>query len=598
MKRTLLCALLLLAAAPGAGAQSRNFIRTRGDRLMDGDNELRFVSYNIPNLAYIEDDHRFEQVNPFRVADEFEIRDALETIRQTGGRVTRMYVPSVHKAGDDPSVVRHVLAPGEFNEEAFRSYDRILQVANEKHVRVIIPLVDNWWWWGGPNEYAAFRGKKREEFWTDSLLIADFRKTVAFLITRVNTLTGVAYRDDPAILGWETGNELDCPYGWTRGLAAYIKGLDTNHLVIEGTNRRTISDEALNDPNIDVLSTHYYSPAAQTIPAILAARGMARGKKPYFVGEFGYIPVGEMRQVIDTVIASGVSGIMVWSLRTHNRDGGFYYHQNAYRWPGFPSGRSWEEEEVTALFREKAAAINGTSPPAPAIPAVPALLPVESPYRISWQGSTGATSYLIERKSAGDPFWTVISANATDAAVGYRPLYADTTAEPGTRYAYRLRARSAAGYSDLSDPSLPVAADARVLIDELADGARWFSASGGVTFVPPQDAARAKEDRSRIRGAKGEFIEYGVRGSMTSFRVDLFATAPGADTTLVFLAGNAADSLAAVPVTREVFAPLRNEYGAYTAVRVAASGDALRGRFLRIDLAPGCQIARVEISYR
>ena len=68
-----------------------------------------------------------------------------------------------------PTSFRHVEGPGKFNEEAFKAYDKVLQIANKVGIRVIIPLVDNWWWWGGPKEYAAFRGKQKDEFRTQSL---------------------------------------------------------------------------------------------------------------------------------------------------------------------------------------------------------------------------------------------------------------------------------------------------------------------------------------------------------------------------------------------------------------------------------------------
>ena len=57
-----------------------------------------------------------------------------------------------------------------------RALDKVLQIANEVGVRVIIPFVDNWWWWGGPKEYADFRGKKPEDFWTDPQLNIRCRK--------------------------------------------------------------------------------------------------------------------------------------------------------------------------------------------------------------------------------------------------------------------------------------------------------------------------------------------------------------------------------------------------------------------------------------
>ena len=114
-----------------------------------------------------------------------------------------------YREGSDMGDCVHVRRPGEFNEEGFRALDKVIEVARRKGIRVIIPFVDQAKWWGGIGEYAAFRGKPADAFWTDPQIIDDFKATVRYLLTRKNTYTGVAYRDEPAIFGWETGNEID-----------------------------------------------------------------------------------------------------------------------------------------------------------------------------------------------------------------------------------------------------------------------------------------------------------------------------------------------------------------------------------------------------
>ncbi|HYJ46878.1 MAG TPA: hypothetical protein VEV81_09715, partial [Pyrinomonadaceae bacterium] len=228
--------LLLSLSASTALAQNdmRYFITRSGDRLMEGAKEYRFISFNIPNLHLVEDNMAFEATNEWRFPDEFEITDALASVKQMGGRVARMYVISIcRKDGPNP-ITCHVKRPGEFNEEAFRALDRVLEVANRVGVRVVIPLVDNWKWWGGAEQYAEHRGKPAEAFWTDPEIIGDFKQTIQFLLNRRNTYTGTLYKNDKAILAWETGNELYCPYSWTKEIAAYIKSLDQNHLVWDG----------------------------------------------------------------------------------------------------------------------------------------------------------------------------------------------------------------------------------------------------------------------------------------------------------------------------------------------------------------------------
>ena len=108
----------------------------------------------------------------------FEIVDALSTVRQMGGTVARTYSISVVRGNDPPAQASHVLGPGKFNEEAFRSLDMILQVANEQGVRLIIPLVNNWIWRAAAANTRVFAARPRMTFWTDPQLIADFEETI------------------------------------------------------------------------------------------------------------------------------------------------------------------------------------------------------------------------------------------------------------------------------------------------------------------------------------------------------------------------------------------------------------------------------------
>ena len=236
MKKLVIIALLLSFATIVCASQNAftSFAHTRGDKLMDENGELRFISFNIPCLHYNEDNMAFTETNPWRLSDEFEINDALEAVRQMGGQVVRTYALSVRVKDEDPNIPRHITGPGQFNEEAFKSLDYVLAVANKKGIRVIIPFIDNWKWWGGIPACAEFRGKNANDFWADEQLFEDYKQIVSFVINRTNTITGVKYKDDKAILAWETGNELTCPAEWTSKAAAFIKSIDKNHLVIDG----------------------------------------------------------------------------------------------------------------------------------------------------------------------------------------------------------------------------------------------------------------------------------------------------------------------------------------------------------------------------
>ncbi len=576
-------------------SQFNNFVTTNKDKLMDGQKELRFVSYNIPNLAYIEDYDAFTAQSPWRLPTPYEIRDALRTIEIDGGRVARIYTFSVRRAGETDNIVRAVEAPGEFNEAAFRTFDKVLQIANQEGVRLIVPLVDNWWWWGGRGEYAAFRGKKPNDFWTDPQIISDFKKTVKFVLDRKNTYTGVRYKDDKAILGWETGNELEAPLSWQDTIAAYIKSIDKNHLVLEGTFKQLLTEKEVADTNFDVLSTHYYTNLQTAVHDALLNRELTKGKKPYFVGEFGLRNPLNTKALLDTVINNGISGIMIWSLRGHARDGGFYQHSLAYRFPGFAADSMFHEKEIVDMMRAAAYRINGEPEPPLPVPDPPHLLPIGDVYGISWQGSTGASSYEIQRMTEGSDQWKTIADSASDADVAFRPLYDDTTTELGKSYYYRVIAQNSSGASAPSNVVGPVAVTYKKLVDEFADTSKMLVTSDSLKFASLFSSVRAKYDYSRLDGAKEAYVIYRVPESIDSIMVEAFFTTGQCG--LSFYAFDSLASLKPIPAKLETYPPYSNFYHFYTPAMYTCGEFPANSRYLKIEFNGGSELSRVEIIY-
>ena len=601
LKNVILSITVLLSSSMFASCASGfdNFITVQKDKLKDGKNDFRFISFNIPNLHYAEDYLPFEKTNPWRLPDEFEIRDALTTIKQLGGKATRMYVLSVRSKNDAPEIIRHVEAPNQFNEDAFRALDKVLQIANEVGVRVIIPLVDNWQWWGGPREYAAFREKEKDEFWTDSLLISDFKKTIDFVISRKNSYTGVLYKNDKAILAWETGNELDCPFEWTKEIAGYIKSLDTNHLLIQGIRGVDLTQEAIDDPNLDILTTHHYGNPKYSLEKIIANQQKAVGKKPYFIGEYGIIPTKDIEEITDTIINQNLAGGMLWSIRNRNREGGFYHHYEynnfeSYRGVGYSNGNMYDEKTVLDFVRQKAFQIDGQPVPPLPKPEKPLLLDIQNVSEISWQGSAGASSYIIERREEKSD-WGVIADSVDESKYQYRPLFSDETAEFGKAYRYRIKAKNESGHSDYSNIVGPVEVTSKKVIDELEDLNKVFKQEGELQLLTFEDLRKAKEDRSRLTGKEGSAIIYRLPEVTKAMQIDFFQAKDSA--VIQALAGENLDSLIELKTEQKVFSFGNKKYGFFPAVRFSSDTLPLGIKFLKIILNEGIQISRIEFSY-
>ena len=471
------------AAAPTCpdGGGFDNFVTRIGDQLCEGDAPYRFISFNIPNLHAIEDPE-------WHIPDPWEQEDAITSLVQMGGNVARIYTLSVGVIDqDEDEPVRHVMAPGELNEDLMVALDHAVAKAREQCVRLIIPLVDQHEYWGGIANYSRFTidapsglswDEKIQfwegEFWSDSDVREDYWTTVDLLLNRTNTVTEVQYKNDPTILAWETGNELewwiegedwtvDQDQEWTEDIAARLKELAPNHLVLDG--RYGVQEGALEDDNIDIVSDHYYKrnvDDANYLASVAPDHQTAQGQKAFLVGEFGFVNPTEMGTMLDAVIDDGMAGALIWSLRFHSVNGGFYWHSEgtgggppeeekwAYHWPGFDSGEPSDETEILELMREKAFAIRGLEVPAIEAPAAPTILSSNEALEFVWQGSAGASSYSLERSASETGPWVEIKSGFHDAEEPNTALVIDDIESPETACYYRMRAHNSGGASEPS----------------------------------------------------------------------------------------------------------------------------------------------------
>jgi endo-1,4-beta-mannosidase len=143
-------------------------------------------------------------------------------------------------------------------------------------------------------------------------------------------------------------NDTTVPGEWSVDIAQYIKSVDSNHLVLDGSfPNEGYSKLALASEYIDMFTNHYYDRTQPSSPVSLSSsevvrpryrewtfRGRLQGDvelvsaygKAFHVGEFGMqlVEKNRLRDVFDQVVANtNISGAMVWSLRFHSRDGGF-----------------------------------------------------------------------------------------------------------------------------------------------------------------------------------------------------------------------------------------------------------------------------------
>ncbi len=308
--------------------------------------------------------------------------EALDSMRERDLRVVRQWV--VGEAFSDSAAEHRPVAefyfqvgPGLWQEESFVYLDTLLAAAAARDIKVMLTLFNNWRDYGGMPMYVHWAGigdDSRSDAFHDSFYVDSQTKELAKafiekVVTRRNSVTGVLYRDDPAIFSWELVNEAHAEFDhtaamqrWLAEMARYVKSLDPNHLVSSSFSlyeRALVREhiiESIQMPELDYADVHMY-PAAyhqrflfageqaleQVVDDLVRLAHYA-ADKPLLIGEVGFsrweMWKGQEREygyqrLLASAFKEGVSGVLAWSYSDPKWEDAFEIN--------------WREEEHAAL---------------------------------------------------------------------------------------------------------------------------------------------------------------------------------------------------------------------------------------------------------
>jgi mannan endo-1,4-beta-mannosidase len=361
--------------------------------------------------------------------------------------------------------------------------DKMIASASAHGIKLILPFTGNWKDFGGMDQYVTWYGlTNHDQFYTDSRIQTDYKNWISHLINRVNTVTGVTYKNDPTIFAWELANEPRCIdanlptsgtctsttlTNWAGSISTYIKSLDPNHMVsvgdegfhpgVGGSSSQWpynvtdgVDHAALTAlPNIDFGTYHLYPQGWGQSPADTWGTQWINDhnsvgtstNKPEILEEFGTTDQSTRDATYtawtNAVKSGGGDGWNVWLLTAKDDSNGCTPYSTCPLYPDYDGYRVTYPSSTATVLSTAASSIStgggDTTPPsAPGKPTVSAITSTSA--SATWTASTdnvGVTGYTV---SSGSQTWT-----STTNSVSLTGLTA------GTTYTISVTARDAAG---------------------------------------------------------------------------------------------------------------------------------------------------------
>ncbi|KAF9601280.1 hypothetical protein IFM89_018390 [Coptis chinensis] len=108
------------------------------------------------------------------------------------------------------------ISPGVYDERVFQALDFVISEAGKYGIRLVLSFVNNYNDYGGRAQYvrwarsAGMQINGDDDFYTNAVVKQYYKNHVQKVLTRMNTITRMAYKDDPTIMSWELINEPRC----------------------------------------------------------------------------------------------------------------------------------------------------------------------------------------------------------------------------------------------------------------------------------------------------------------------------------------------------------------------------------------------------
>lgn len=249
---TLICIVILFGIYAKAQKATTEFITVKGTQFYKADKPYRFMGTNLWYAMHL--GMKKQPSNRRRLLQEL---DSLKAIGVSNVRLIAL------AEGPDSEPFR--IVPGNNNrallkEDILEGLDFALVELKKRNMTAVICLTNFWPWSGGVAQYLKWVGaidsiaypmiskyswddyqKQAAQFYNNTRAKLLLNKAIWQIVNRMNSLTYQMYKNDATIMAWELCNEPRPVNNqknyleWIESTSAFIKGLDSNHLVTTGS---------------------------------------------------------------------------------------------------------------------------------------------------------------------------------------------------------------------------------------------------------------------------------------------------------------------------------------------------------------------------